>query len=104
LDDRQSNLAIAVKGLDESLSGDFAKQTLVVSTRTHADSVSATFAGIPYLKNVSLDLAANVNADLRTHRFRFANDTLRLNRLLLALAGSVTAGDSLLGLDVTFAA
>src|SRR4029078_13476895 len=67
LDDRQSNLAIAVKGLDESLSGDFAKPALVVATQTHADSVSATVAGIPYLKNVSLDLAANVNADLRTH-------------------------------------
>ena len=104
LDDRQSNLAIAVKGLDESLSGDFAKQSLVVSTQTRADNVSATFAGIPYLKDVSLDLAADVRADLRTHRFAFANDTLRLNRLLLAVAGSVTTADSLLGLDVTFAA
>ena len=103
LDDRQSNLAITVKGLDESLSGDFAKQSLVVSTQTRADNVSATFAGIPYLKDVSLDLAADVRADLRTHRFKF-RDTLRLNRLRLDLGGTVTTGDSLLGLDVAFAA
>jgi hypothetical protein len=102
VDDRQSGLALAMHGLDESLSGDFNKETLVISTRTHADSVSATFAGIPYLNRVSLDLVANVGADLRAHRFSFAKDTLRLNRLLLALGGTVTNAGPDLGLDVTF--
>lgn len=104
VDDRQSNLALAVHGLDESLSGDFDKQTFVISTRTHADSVSATFGGIPYLNRVSFDLAANVDADLKAKRFTFANDTLRLNRLLLALSGTVTSGSPDLGLDIKFAA
>jgi hypothetical protein len=103
VDDRQAGIALAMHGIDESLSGDFNKDLLVISTRTHADSVSATFAGIPYLNRVSLDLAANVDADLRAHRFTLANDTLRLNRLLLALSGTVTSGPDL-ALDVKFSA
>ena len=102
LDDRQSNLVASLHGLDESLNGDFARATFVLSTRTHVDSASATFAGIPYLKHVALDLDANVDADTRAHRFSLANDTLRLNALVLALGGTVTTGAPELDLDVTF--
>ena len=104
LDDRQSNLSASVHGFSEALSGDFAKETFVLSTRTHADSVSATFAGVPYLHRVSLDLSANVEANTRTNHFAFAKDTLRLNKLVLAVGGSVTAGKPDLDLDVNFAA
>ena len=104
VDDRQSNLVASVKGLEESLNGDFSKDRFVLSTRTHADSVSATFGGIPYLKRVAVDLDANVDADMRAHRFTLTRDTLRLNRLVLALAGTVTTGAPDLGLDVTFSA
>ena len=104
LDDRQSNLSASVHGFDESLSGDFAKETFVLSSRTHADSVSATFAGIPYLHRVTLDLDATVDANTRTNHFAFAKDTLRLNKLVLAVGGSITAGTPDLDLDVSFAA
>src|SRR5262249_26466079 len=43
-------------------------------------------------------------ADLHAHRFTLANDTLRLNRLLLALSGTVTSGTPDLGLDIKFSA
>ncbi|HSQ29868.1 MAG TPA: hypothetical protein VLN49_08470, partial [Gemmatimonadaceae bacterium] len=104
LDDRQSNLVASVKGLEESLNGDFSKDRFVLSTRTHADSVSATFGGIPYLKRVAVDLDANVDADMRANRFTLTRDTLRLNKLVLALAGTVTTGAGApdLGLDVSF--
>lgn len=102
LDDRQSNLTASVKGLEESLNGDFSKEKFVLSTRTHVDSVSATFGGIPYLKRVTFDVDANVDADMRAHRFTLTRDTLRLNKLVLALAGTVTTGTPDLSLDVTF--
>ena len=102
LDDRQSNLSAALNGLHESLSGDFSRETFVLSTRTHVDSATATFAGMPYLKHVAIDLDANVDADTRAHRFTLTRDTLRLNALVLALGGTVTTGSPDLGLDVTF--
>jgi hypothetical protein len=104
LDDRQSNLAAAVHGLQESLAGDFSQQKFVLSTRTKIDSVSAKFGGIPYLNRVALELNANVDADMQAHRFTLAKDTLRLNKLILALAGSVTTGTPDIALDLNFAA
>jgi len=93
-----------VHGLEESLRGDFSKHKVVLSTRTRADSISVKFGGVPYMSRVSLDVDANVDADLRAHRFTLVNDTLRLNKLLVAVAGTVTSGKPDLGLDLTFSA
>ena len=102
MDDRQSQLAMAIHGLDESLRGDFASEKFVLSTRTSVDSASVRFAGIPWLSRVALQLDADVDADLRAHRFTFRTDTLRLNQLLVAFAGSVTLGKPDVALDLAF--
>jgi hypothetical protein len=104
VDDQQSHLFASVKGLSESLRGDFSKDKFTLSTRTHADSVSLVFGGVPYLTRVGLDLNANVDADLPAHRFTLINDSLRLNTLVLALAGTIVTGKPNLDLDLTFSA
>lgn len=102
MDDQQSRLVASVHGLDESLSGDFAQKTFVLSTRTHADAVSAQFGGIPYLTRVALGVNADIDADMAAHRFTFRNDSVRLNDLVLAFGGSVVAGSPNTALDLTF--
>jgi hypothetical protein len=102
LDDQQSHLTASIKGLQQSLRGDFARDRFVLATRTRADSVSLRFAGIPYLSRVGLELNADVDADLPARRFTFANDSLRLNKLVLAFAGSVAVGEPDVALDLTF--
>ena len=104
LDDRQARLSARVTGLEESLRGDFARDRFVLSTRTRGDSVSLSFGGISYLNRVSLDVDANIDADLPAHRFTLTNDSLRLNKLVLALSGTVTTGTPDLGLDLAFSA
>jgi hypothetical protein len=102
LDDRQSHLEASIKGLHETLSGDFARQRFVLVTRTRIDTASVRFAGIPFLSRARIQLDANVDADLAAHRFVVAHDTLRLNNLLLAFAGTVTTDKPDVGLDLTF--
>lgn len=102
LDDRQSRLVASVRGLDETLSGDFAKDEFTLSTDTRADTVSLRFAGIPYLERVAVALKADVAANLPQNRFTLADASLRLNALALAFSGSVVTGDPHLGLDLTF--
>jgi len=104
LDDRQANLQASVKGLDERLEGDFARQRFTMVTRTRADTVSLQFAGMPYLTRVRVELDADVEADMSAQRFTFTNDSLRLNRLVLGFAGSVTLGKPDMAIDLTFAA
>ncbi|MDB4880805.1 MAG: hypothetical protein JWL60_2251 [Gemmatimonadetes bacterium] len=104
LDDEQASLHAAVKGLHETLRGDFASRRFVLETRTRADTVSLQFAGVPYLTRVRIQLDAEVDADMGAGRFILRNDSLRLNGLVLAFAGSVTLGKPDLALDLTFAA
>ena len=104
MDDRQGHVTASLHGLDETLSGDFATQKFVLATRTSIDSVSVRFAGVPYLSRVALMLHANVDADLGAHRFTLKDDSLRLNKLLVTAAGSITTSSPNLGLDLKFAA
>jgi len=102
MEDEQSRLSAAVAGLSEELAGDFGSTRFRLTTRTHADTVSVRFAGVPYLTRVALDVNASVDADMAAKRFSFTNDSVRLNNLLLVFAGAVTLGTPDMALDVTF--
>lgn len=103
LDDRHARLKMSVTGLQERLTGDFAAERFVLTSRTRADSLSVQFAGIPWLSQARVQLDMDIDADRAANRFTFTNDTLRLNELVLAFAGSVTTGSPDVGLDLTFA-
>lgn len=101
-DDRKSDVAAALSGLEVALNGDFAKEKFDLATRVRASEASLRFAGIPYLDRVSLALDANVGADMRARRFTFTRNQLRLNALVLAFAGTVGLGDENTALNLTF--
>ena len=103
-DDRQSDVAADLAQLELALDGDFTEDAFDLGARLRAGDVSLRLAGVPYLAGVALALDTDVAADMRARRFTFADDTLRLNDLLLAFAGSVGLGDSATALDLRFAA
>lgn len=103
-DDRQSNLAAALAGLELTLDGDFTQDQADLATALRASDVSLRFAGIPYLSGVSLALDTDVAADMRARRFTFTDDRLRLNDLVLDFAGTVGLGETRTALDLTFSA
>ena len=102
LDDRQSRLVASLLGYRQSLSGDFAQDVFTIETLAHADSVSLSFAGIPYLTKVMLSLSADINADMRTKTFTFAENELQLNELRLGFSGSTKIGEDRTTLDMAF--
>ena len=103
-DNRAGNMKASVAGFDQSLSGDFGDEQLTIRTRAHADSVSLTFAGIPYLNRVRLDLSTDVAADLARKTFTLKESGVRLNELTLAFSGSVASAADRLSLDLAFGA
>jgi hypothetical protein len=103
-DDRHANVVALVRGLDERMSGDFAKQKFHLVTRTRMDSASFSMSGIEYLSHAAVALDAGVDADMRAHRFTLRDDTLRVNALTLGFGGTVTTGSPAIGLDVAFKA
>ena len=105
LDNRAARLRASVRGLAQTLSGDFGNEQASVGTRAHADSVTVEFAGIPYLSDVRLDLTADAAADLGRKTLTLREGSgLRLNELLLAVSGSLAKPRERLALDLTFGA
>jgi uncharacterized protein involved in outer membrane biogenesis len=101
-DNRQAKLHASLRGFDQSLSGDFSRDLVTIRTRATADSVSLSFAGIPYLNRVRLDLTADVQADLARKAYTLKEAGLRLNDLRLALSGAANTAGKNLGFDLTF--
>jgi uncharacterized protein involved in outer membrane biogenesis len=53
-ENRKARLKATLNGYDLSLTGDFSRDLVAIRTRANADTVSLTFAGIPYLNRVKL--------------------------------------------------
>ena len=103
-DNRQAKLKARVAGYDQSLSGDFSRDLVTIKTRASADSVSFSFAGIPYLNRVKLALTADVQADLAKKSYIFKETGLKLNDLTLGVSGSASTAGKNTGLDLAFSA
>lgn len=94
-DNRKAKLKANVAGYDQTLSGDFSQTQVAVDTKANADTVSVTFAGVPYLNRVRLALDADIQADLAKKAYTIKRTQLGLNDLQLGVSGSAaTAGEN----------
>lgn len=101
-DDRRAAVAASLTGLDESLRGDFTQDRFSIETRTSADSVSLRIGGVPYLSNAAIGAHALIDADMKAQRFTVSENELRVNELVLRLAGTVARAGQNLALDLAF--
>jgi hypothetical protein len=101
-DNRKAKLKATLSGYNQSLTGDFSQTLVAVKTKASADTVSVTFAGIPYLNRVHLALDADAQADLAKKTYTIKQTQLGLNDLKLGVSGSVKSTGKLLGLDLAF--
>ncbi|MGH7498412.1 MAG: AsmA-like C-terminal region-containing protein [Gemmatimonadales bacterium] len=101
-DDAKAKLEAGVSGYSQSLSGDFSQNLVSIRTKADADTVSVTFAGIPYLNRVKLGLTADVQADLGKKSYTLKDTELRLNDLKLGVSGSANTAGKNVGLDLAF--
>jgi hypothetical protein len=101
-DNRQAGLSASLVGFQQSLTGDFSQDLVLLQTRANADTVSLTFAGIPYLNRVKLGLTADIHADLAGKSYTLKDTELRLNELRLGVSGSAKTAGEQLDLDLAF--
>jgi hypothetical protein len=104
MENHRTGVNATVAGLGLSLQGDFARDRFTLASRTAADAVSLTFAGVPYLSGARLDLRADLDVDSRARRLVVRDNSVRLNDLRLELAGAVEMHDDSVGLDLAFRA
>ena len=101
-DDRHAKLKASLGGFNQSLTGDVSQDLVGIRTKADADTVSLTFAGIPYLNRVRLGLTADIQADLAKKAYTLKDTELRLNDLRLGVSGSAATAGKNMALDLAF--
>jgi hypothetical protein len=102
VDNAQTGLQASLAGLQQSLSGDFTQTRFHVRSRSTADAVSVSLAGVPWLRDVALDADAELDVDTDAGRIDLVRTSVRLNELQLEVAGGVGLGEEALALNLAF--
>ncbi|HSV87446.1 MAG TPA: AsmA-like C-terminal region-containing protein [Bacteroidales bacterium] len=104
-DDRQNEMFVAIRNLNSSLRGDLSQDQTTIATRnTTIDSLTVRIGALPVLTRVSIDLTAQVEANMANMIFTLRENQLTLNELPLRFDGTVAMQGEDINLDLTFAA
>ncbi|MEO9144599.1 MAG: AsmA-like C-terminal region-containing protein [Ginsengibacter sp.] len=89
--------------VDHSGSGDFTSDLFTLKTKTSAESVSFTYAKIPYLVDAKAALNADIQVDNKNNKYTFKTDDILLNDLKLSSEGYFQfVNDTTYGMDIKF--
>jgi vacuolar-type H+-ATPase subunit H len=103
-DDRESDIQVIIKDLNNTLSGDFSEDFSSLKTNTQIESLSVKMDGIDYLSHAKMHYMATIEADLKNSIYTLGKNELKLNELQLVLNGSVSLLEEGINLVLTFKA
>lgn len=101
--DLSSDLAASIKNFNFVLKGDLGADRSVLDIQSKTEAINVAMSGIRYLKDASLLLDVNVDADLKNAIYTFKDNEIALNALSLGFTGSVAMPDTNIVADVNFA-
>ncbi len=101
-DDQSMDLKMAIKGLNHSGSGDFTQDVFDMKTKTIADTVSTSFAGVEYLTNKKVDIDAILNISEDYSKYTFKDNTAKVNDFAMHVDGWLKLNKDDIGMDLTF--
>ncbi len=101
-DDEESNMHIKAINLNHTLKGDLTADFTSLYTKTSIDTLNFSYAGIPYLKKASVDLKADIDADLKNSKYTLKENEFRLNDLFLAFDGWIAMPKDDIDMDMKF--
>ncbi len=92
--DEQSGMKASLKNYNFDLSGDFSQKYSTLLINTSAEKLNFIMDGIKYLRDVSLDVHLNVDANLEDNIFVLQENSFALNDFTLSIDGQVEMPDS----------
>ena len=98
--DDEGDVAADVKNLNFNLNGDLTADSSLLVTTLTVDTLDFWSDGIQYASDMTVDLAADINANLNSDRYAFANNQMKLNAVPFALNGWVQLIDSGYDMDL----
>ncbi|HVO76238.1 MAG TPA: AsmA-like C-terminal region-containing protein [Ignavibacteriaceae bacterium] len=101
--DQTSDMALMIRNLNHSGSGDFSKENFMLETNTEIGELTFEKSGIKYLNKAKAKAEINLNADMKEKKFTFDKNEFQLNNLKLKFDGFVQKLEEGMKMDVTFA-
>ncbi|MEO6759361.1 MAG: AsmA family protein, partial [Saprospiraceae bacterium] len=105
-DDRALDMRAELTGLNHTGSGEFTADIYDLVMKTQVEQLTVNYGGVQYLSKANADWDATLGADMKSMRFTFKNNSLKVNALDVMLDGWVqipkTTDDILM--DLKFAA
>lgn len=86
-DDASLPYTMELLGLDHNGNGDFTQDLFVLNTTTNSDTVNVVFDGVKYLRNVKLDMKADLEMDMPQSKYTFKENEVTINQLVLGFDG-----------------
>jgi len=99
-DDEEDNIHVRAVALNHTLKGDLTADFTTLRTQTSIDTLDFSSGGVGYLRNASIDLHADIDADLKNYKYSFMKNELRLNNLFLGFDGWVAMPGDDINMDI----
>ncbi|MFT4624443.1 MAG: hypothetical protein ACI8PZ_003102 [Myxococcota bacterium] len=103
-DDRAGGTFVEVSGLDHTLFGAVGSSAIDLSTATTIQGLTVRSGGATLLRDTVWDATVDVSMDMADGTLTFGENTVAVNALALAFAGTVRPVGDDVELDVTFSA
>lgn len=101
-DDAEGDIYAGIKGLDFQLSGDLTESRTILNIKTNIKSLTTSYEGITYLKNVRINYLADIDADMDKFIFTFKENKCSLNEIYMSFDGKIEMPADDIGIDLTF--
>jgi uncharacterized protein involved in outer membrane biogenesis len=101
-DDKSMDLLLEVNGLNHSGSGDFTQDVFDLKSKTVADSISTSFAGVEYLSDKKVEIDATLNISEDYTKYTFKDNTAKVNDFAMHFDGWLKMNENDMAMDLTF--
>jgi uncharacterized protein involved in outer membrane biogenesis len=101
-DDQTMPMTAIIKNLNHSGSGDFTADRTILETQTSMESFDLRYDGVRFLKEAAVKMAINLDLDLANMNFVFAENTIDINDLAMAIDGSIKMPNDDMDIDIKY--
>lgn len=102
-DDRSTGMLASMGNFNFALSGDLSQDFSSLEIRSETEQINFIYDGIRYLKNATLDMVFNIDADIANSVFTLKENSVALNALELRFDGKIAMPDEeSITVDMTF--
>ena len=101
-EDLSQNIAAEIYNLEHTGSGNFTQDQFTLRTNTGVGKLDVRYGGITYVRKANVDLAADIEVDVPSSTYRFSENQVSINELVLGFEGWLAMKDKGYDMDITW--